>query len=274
MCGAGILLLLVVCLSPARGLSAEGPEPDYAKQRDLLVDVKLKAAGITNQRVLEAIRGVPRHLFIPAYARARSYDDAPLPLGSGQFDPSPSIVARIAEAVDPGVTDAVLVVGAGSGYLAAILSHLSFEVAVTDVDQTFLYLAMAVFEDLKLKNIQARLRDGSTGWDPPRLFDAIVVNGSVRQIPEQLVAALRVGGRMIVPLGNPLGVQTLILVTKSEEGVTLKGLGEVIFPRLKGRALDQAEKNIYPVPDAIKRDLTLSYLPPAPRTRGSFARLP
>ncbi|MBN2350965.1 MAG: protein-L-isoaspartate O-methyltransferase [Spirochaetales bacterium] len=245
---------------------AQGGDDD-AKARDELVDVTLKAKGVTNRRVLEAIRSVPRRLFLPEFARAKADADAPLPLGGGQFDPAPSLVARIAEAIDPTETESVLVVGAGSGYLCAVFSRLSFEVFVTDVDQTFLYQAMASFESLKLANVQARLRDGAAGWDPPRLFDAIVVNGSVNRIPGPLVSSLRLGGKMIVPLGDPLGVQSLVLVTKTEEGLGMKSLGEVIFPRLKGRSLEQADKNLYPFRHEDSRDVPLTHFRPAPRRR-------
>jgi protein-L-isoaspartate(D-aspartate) O-methyltransferase len=262
-----LAVVLLPLLAGAGGVYAEGPETDWAKARDALVDTTLKAKGITDQRVLEAVRAVPRHLFIPEFARASAYADAPLPLGGGQFDPAPSLVARIAETLNLSETDSVLVVGAGSGFMCAVLSRLAFEVAVTDVDQTPLYRAMAAFETLDLKNVQARLRDGTLGWDPPRLFDAIVVNGAVGRIPDPLLSSLRVGGRMIVPLGNPLGVQDLVLVTRTEEGVSLKSLGEVIFPRLKGRALDQTDKNDYPLPQADSADFALTYLHPAPGAR-------
>ncbi len=260
------LLGLGLLFAPA-GVGYAQANGDDVKARDELVDVTLKAKGITNRRVLEAIRSVPRGVFLPDFVRASADADVPLPLGGGQFDPAPSLVARIAQAIDPTETDSVLVVGSGSGYLCAVFSRLSFEVFVTDVDQTFLYKAMAGFESLKLKNVQARLRDGAAGWDPPRLFDAIVVNGSVSRIPAPLIASLRLGGKMIVPLGDPLGVQNLVLVTKTEEGLGMKSLGEAIFPRLKGRSLEQAEKNVYPFRHENPRDFPLTHLHPAPRGR-------
>jgi protein-L-isoaspartate(D-aspartate) O-methyltransferase len=247
-------------------LGAEEAALDDAQKRNALVDVKLKAKGITSVRVLEAVRVIPRHLFLPAYARSRAYDDAPLPLGGGLFDPAPSTVAMIAQELNPGVTESVLVVGVGSGYLCAVLSRLGNEVAVCDVSQAVLYKAMAVFEELKLVNIQARLRDGYFGWEQQRLFDYIVVNGAVNHVPEPLVLSLRIGGSMIIPLGDPNGVQSLMVVSRSEEGIRLKSIGEVIFPALKGKALDQSEKKEYPLPHAIQRDYSFSYFRPPPRT--------
>jgi protein-L-isoaspartate(D-aspartate) O-methyltransferase len=251
----------------AVSLPAEEAVLDDAQKRDSLVDVKLKAKGITNPRVLEAVRLIPRHLFLPAYARDRAYDDVPLPLGRGQFDPAPSTVAAIAQELDPDVTESVLVVGVGSGYLCAVLSRLGNELAVSDVSQAVLFRAMAVFEELKLTNIQARLRDGYFGWEQRRLFDYIVVNGAVNHVPEPLVLSLRIGGKMILPLGDPNGVQNLMVVGRTEEGVGLKSIGEVIFPALKGKALDQSEKRGYPLPHAIQRDFSLTYLYPPPRRR-------
>jgi protein-L-isoaspartate(D-aspartate) O-methyltransferase len=240
-------------------LVAEESGLTAAQKRDVLVDVKLKAKGITNPRVLEAVRLIPRHLFLPEYARDRAYDDVPLPLGDGQFDPAPSIVAAIAQELNPEINDSVLVVGAGSGYMCAVLSRLGNEVAVSEVSQSVLYKAMAVFEEVKLTNIQARLRDGYFGWEQRRLFDAIVVNGAINHVPEPLVLSLRIGGKLILPLGNPAGVQNLMVVSRTEEGVTLKSLTEVIFPALKGKALDQSEKNEYPLPHALPGDNTLTY---------------
>ncbi len=251
----------------ATPLFAEEAALDNSQKRDLLVDVKLKAKGITNTRVLEAVRLIPREVFLPPYARDRAYEDAPLPLGGGQFDPAPSTVARIAQELDPEINESILVVGAGSGYLCAVLSRLGNELAVSDVSQSVLYKAMAAFEELKLTNIQARLRDGYFGWEQRRLFDYIVVNGAVNHVPEPLVLSLRIGGKMVLPLGNPAGVQSLMVVTRTEEGVTLKSIGEVIFPALKGKALDQSEKKGYPLPHAMQGDYSLTYLHSASRTR-------
>jgi len=259
-----ILILFALAALP---LAAEEASLDNAQKRDVLVDVKLKAKGITNTRVLEAVRLIPRELFLPEYARDRAYEDTPLPLGGGQFDPAPSTVAAIAQELNPEYTESILVVGAGSGYLCAVLSRLVPEVAVSDVSQSVLYKAMAVFEELKLTNIQARLRDGYFGWEQHRLFDYIVVNGAINHVPEPLVTSLRIGGKMILPLGSPAGVQNLMVVTKTEEGVTLKSIGETIFPALKGKALDQSEKNEYPLPHAIHGDFSLTYLYPPSRAR-------
>ncbi len=258
---------IVLCGLLAVPLPAEEAGLDAAQKRDLLVDVKLKAQGVTNPRVLEAVRLIPRHLFLPDYARDRAYDDVPLPLGGGQFDPAPSTVAAIAQELDPEISESVLVVGVGSGYLCAVLSRLGNELAVSDVSQSILYKAMAVFEELKLTNIQARLRDGYFGWEQRRLFDYIVVNGAINHVPEPLVLSLRIGGKMILPLGNPVGVQNLMVVRRTEEGVSLKSIGEVIFPALKGKALDQSEKNEYPLPHALQGDYSLTYFRAAPGAR-------
>jgi protein-L-isoaspartate(D-aspartate) O-methyltransferase len=262
-----LAVIVLATLLTAVALPAEEVTADDAVRRDQLVDVKLKAKGITNTRVLEAVRVIPRRAFLPEFVRDRAYDDIPLPLGGGQFDPAPSLVAAIAQELNPDVTESVLVVGVGSGWMCAVLSRLGNELAVCDVSQTPLFKAMAVFEELKLTNIQARLRDGYFGWEMNRLFDYIVVNGSINHVPEPLVASLRVGGKMILPLGHPAGVQNLVVITRTETGVDLKSLGEVIFPALKGKALDQSEKNEYPLPHAVPRDFNLTRFYPAPRTR-------
>jgi protein-L-isoaspartate(D-aspartate) O-methyltransferase len=261
LAGLIILTLLALAILP---LPAQDSEGEYQKRREAMVETKIKTKGIDDLRILDALRTTPRHLFIPDYIRAKAYDDIPLPIGQGQFDPAPSVVAEIAAALAPSKSDAVLVVGVGSGYIPAVLSNLAAEVAVTDVNQVFLYQAMAIFELLKLKNIQARLRDGVLGWEPPRIFDAIVVNGSVNHIPDSLVRMLRIGGKMVIPLGNAFGVQNLVVITRTEEGISLKTIGEVIFPPLKGKALEQSDKNEYPYPYEGSRDNTLAYFHSAP----------
>jgi protein-L-isoaspartate(D-aspartate) O-methyltransferase len=254
-----VLAGVALCAFTVR-LFAEDADSDYSRKRDALVETKIKPKGIDNPRVLEAMRSTPRHLFLPDYVRAKAYEDVPLPLGQGQFDPPPSLVAEIAEALSPTETDTVFIVGIGSGYMCAVFSKLCGEVYTSDINQTFLYQAMGVFEALAIANIQSRLRDGSQGWEPPRFFDYIIVDGAVNHIPQPLVDSLRVGGKMVVPLGNPYGVQNLVIVTKTEEGITLKSVGEVIFAPLKGKALDQSDKKEYPFPYEEQRGDTSAYL--------------
>jgi len=273
--GCTVLLLLMVALTslPVQDLLAEDAQ-DWSRECELMVENKIKSKGITDPQILTSLCRIPRHIFLPDSLRSLAYEDIPLPIGLGLFDPAPSTVARMAELLDLKPTDTILVLGSGSGYLAAIFSLLTAEVDLTEINQDLLYKAMDAFATLKLSNIKVRLRNGMYGWDPPRTFEAIVVNGSVSYIPENIIKLLRVGGRLIMPLGKPYGVQNLILAIKTETSYTIQSFGEVIFPPLTSQALDQSDKNEYRELDEGCPDYSFAYLYPASRRRRTITGYP
>lgn len=218
-------------------------EPSLEEARTKLVDLRLKQAGIKNLLVLDAIRNIPRHEFVPDYLKRLAYEDIPLPMGSGQYSPAPSTVARMAEALQPDGTQSVLVVGLNTGYLAAVFSRISFEVAVADVSQSRIYATQKILDGIGFTNIQMRLTDGTRIWEIPRLFDCIVINGAVDTVPQELVSLLRFGGKMVIPLGKSSSIQTLVLVTKTVDGLTIESIDDVVFPPLEGFSFSNKTKS-------------------------------
>jgi len=216
-------------------------ERDYAALRNAMVDQKLQNLGITNPLVLNAFRTIPRHLFVPEYVRRLAYEDIPLPIGSGLFSPAPSVMARAFDALKPDGTQSALVIGVHVGYLTALLSRMTLEVSGIETDQAFLNQSRTILQSLEITNVQLKVGEGLPMGEIPRLFDCIIINGAVDHIPLDLMEYLKFGGKMVLPLGDVLGVQTLVVVTKTVDGVTVESLGDVIFPALQDFHLDAKE---------------------------------
>jgi protein-L-isoaspartate(D-aspartate) O-methyltransferase len=177
----------------------------------------LRAHGIGNREVLNAMAAVARHELVPAPDRRNAYADAPLPIGDGQTISQPFIVALMTEMLRPAEGDRVLEVGTGSGYQAAVLATLGCEVFSIE---RLTGLAGRASRDLERLGYAVNLRvgDGSAGWPESAPFDAIIVTAASKTIPPALLAQLRPGGRMVMPVGDPLGVQRLVLVEKDMSG--------------------------------------------------------
>jgi len=196
---------------------------------------RLVEEGIRDQRVLEVMRNTPRHLFVDEALASRAYEDTALPIGHGQTISQPYIVARMTEAlVAAGPLDRVLEVGTGCGYQTAVLAPLVRRVYTVERIQPLLEQAKQRFRVLKLRNIQARYADGGLGLPEYGPYDAILVSAAPAGIPKALVAQLRPGGRMVLPVGQG-EQQVLVLVLKQEEGYETRILERVIFvPLLEG----------------------------------------
>jgi len=186
--------------------------------------------------VLKVMRAVPRHEFVPArYARS-AYADTPLPIGHGQTISQPYMVAEMTRLLGVGRMSRVLEVGTGSGYQAAVLAHLTPHVYTMEVVKPLADSAATRFRRLGYTSIRVHHGDGYNGWAERGPFDAIVVTCAARRIPPPLIKQLKPGGRMVVPVGGPFALQTLMLVTKDDEGtVRTRSLMAVRFvPLVRG----------------------------------------
>lgn len=204
--------------------------------RDRLVQ-QLRNEGIKDERVLKAITQVPRHKFVDEALSSRAYENTALPIGQSQTISQPWIVARMTEALlDGGNPQKVLEVGTGSGYQAAILSHLVPQVFTVERIDELLKLARRRFHNLRLNNIYARYADGHLGWPSQAPFDGIMVTAASQSVPEELLEQLNIGGLLVIPIEKG-GMQRLISVRRTEEGFEESDLGGVVFvPMLSGLA--------------------------------------
>jgi len=206
----------------------------YQKLRNLMVERQIEARGVKDSRVLEAMRKVPRHRFVPEKLQSQAYDDEPLPIGAGQTISQPYIVAFMTEKLSLQPNDRVLEIGTGSGYQAAILAELCDSVFTIEIIPELSERAQQVLTKLGYRNIQFKIGDGYIGWPEKSPFDAIIVTAAPDHIPQPLVEQLKVGGRMVIPVGDFF--QDLYLVTKTEKGFKKKRILPVRFVPMRGEA--------------------------------------
>ncbi len=194
-----------------------------------MVRTQIEDRGIANQAVLEAMRTVPRHLFVPQDSVDSAYADHPLPIGYGQTISQPYIVAWMTELLRVKPGDRVLEVGTGSGYQAAILAQLGAQVYTVEIIEPLAQQATERLAEMGYAEVVVSNRDGYFGWEEYSPFDAIIVTCAPDHIPSPLVQQLKDGGRMVIPVG-PAGVfQSLFLITKEQGRVRSENLGSVIF---------------------------------------------
>ncbi|MFP4327796.1 MAG: protein-L-isoaspartate(D-aspartate) O-methyltransferase [Paracoccaceae bacterium] len=199
----------------------------------------LRSKGVTDKRVLTAMERVDRGAFIRGYFRERAYDDMPLPIACGQTISQPSIVGLMTQALQVSSRDKVLEVGTGSGYQAAILSQLARRVYTVDRHRRLVREAREIFEAQNLTNITAFTADGSHGLRDQAPFDRILLTAAAEDPPGPLLAQLKIGGIMVLPVGQSDAVQSLIRVTRSETGYEYDELRPVRFvPLVEGLGRD------------------------------------
>jgi protein-L-isoaspartate(D-aspartate) O-methyltransferase len=204
-----------------------------ARTRDRLVQ-RLREQGIANLGVLDRVRNVPRHIFVDEALGSRAYEDTALPIGFGQTISQPYIVARMTEALlEAGVPDNVLEVGTGCGYQTAILAPLVARVYTIERIEPLLARARLRLKELGIRNVRFRHGDGTLGWKAHAPFDGILVAAAPLTVPEALIRQLRIGGRLIVPVG-PEGEQELVRFTRREQRLERDSLGSVAFVPLVG----------------------------------------
>ena len=207
----------------------------WAEHRRSMVE-RLRQRGITQPEVLASMEKVPRHLFVPESLRSQAYADEVLPLGSGRTIYEPYVVALMTSLLDLQKGDKVLEVGTGSGYHAAVLARLAREVYSVEIVPPVASQARQRLQALGYHNIEIRVGDGYQGWSEKAPFDAILLAVAPPHIPKPLIDQLRVGGRMVVPVGGLL--QDLLVITKTEDGLEKRTVIPVKLFRMTGKVRD------------------------------------
>ncbi len=198
-----------------------------------MVDEQIAARGVKDERVLAVMRKVPRHEFLPEAIRGMSYADNALPLGEGQTMSQPYMVALMTEFLRLNGSERVLEIGTGSGYQAAVLAELCGKVYTVERVKILADKARVTFDRLGYKSIAIKVYDGTYGWKEMAPFDAIIVTAGSPDVPAPLVEQLKVGGRMVIPVGERYG-QELIIVVKTPEGTTTERSVPCVFVPLIG----------------------------------------
>jgi protein-L-isoaspartate(D-aspartate) O-methyltransferase len=206
----------------------------YAALRQLMVDEQIAKRGINDMGVLQAMKKVPRHMFVPEPLWPVAYSDRPLPIGEGQTISQPYIVAYMTQVLQLGRNMKVLEVGTGTGYQAAVLAELVKEVYTIEIICSLAEQAELNLEKQEYKNIKVKCGDGYQGWPEAAPFDCIIVTAAPDHIPALLIEQLAMGGRMILPLGKLF--QELVLITKTQEGIKRENLLPVRFVPMTGEA--------------------------------------
>lgn len=219
--------------------------------RDRMVHHQLEARGITNWRVLDAMRRVPRHLFVPTERLLDAYSDHALPIGEGQTISQPYMVALMTELLNPAPSDRVLEVGTGSGYQAAILAELAGEVITIEREEALSRRARGVLESLGYRNITFILGDGTEGYSPRAPYEGIIVTAGAPFIPQPLIEQLAPGGRLVIPVGRWCE-QVLTLAEKDEQNrLHISEHGYCVFVPLIGKYGWRSENDGETEPEGI-----------------------
>lgn len=200
---------------------------EFLEERERMVEVQIAARGVKDELVLQAMRKIPRHMFVPENMKAHSYNDEPLPIGEGQTISQPYIVAFMTEILELSENDVILEVGTGSGYQTAVLAERAKKVYSIEILSSLSTQAQAVLKQLGYKNIHFKIGDGSDGWKEHAPFDKIIVAAAPSKVPVALKEQLKVGGRMIIPVGSAF--QELVLVSKGKKKSKKKSLIPVRF---------------------------------------------
>jgi len=224
-------MLVATCVFAA---AAPAPDP-FTVQRLRMVDTQIAARGVTDPLVLQAMRKVPRHLFVERRYWDAAYGDHPLPIGFGQTISQPYIVALMTEKVQVRPGTRVLEIGTGSGYQAAVLAEITDHVYTIEIIEPLAEQARDRLRKLGYARLQTRTADGYFGWLEAAPFDAILVTAAPDHVPPPLLTQLKDGGRMVVPVGPPGLVQTLWLITRRGDQNTFENLGPVLFVPLRRR---------------------------------------
>lgn len=232
-----VIIVLIMLPSLLMGQIRED-SPKYATAREKMVRSQIRSRGISDEKVLNAMSGVPRHIFVPKKLMSRAYADHPLPIGQGQTISQPYIVALMTESLELKGHERVLEIGTGSGYQAAILANITKEVYTIEIKEKLYKKASRVLGSLGYMNVKTRHSDGYFGWPEAAPFDCIMITAAIDHIPPPLLKQLKDGGRLILPLGNPFSYQNLSLVTKHGKDYAVKQITGVLFVPMTGYALD------------------------------------
>lgn len=208
---------------------------DFSIERDRMVDTQLAARGIRDEAVLDAMRTVPRERFVPSRLADCAYDDTALPIEADQTISQPYVVALMTECVQPKQGDKALEIGTGSGYAAAVLSLIVASVYTIERHEVLAEVARRRLAEMHYHNVHVRTGDGTLGWPEEAPFDVIIVTAAGRHVPKPLRDQLRVGGRLVMPVGSSYSGQELVRVTRvAEDRYQEENFGEVQFVPLVG----------------------------------------
>lgn len=205
----------------------------YKIARQRMVESQLVPRGIKNKKVLDAMKKVPRHLFVDEALYAQAYGDFPLSIGEGQTISQPFMVAVMTEALELKGNERVLELGTGSGYQTAILAETCYKVYSIERISALASQARKILDKLGYGNVIVKIGDGTLGWKEEALFDAIIVTAGAPDIPQPLIDQLNIGGRLVIPVGSEF-VQSLIRVRKTEKGIEKEDMGGCRFVKLIG----------------------------------------
>jgi protein-L-isoaspartate(D-aspartate) O-methyltransferase len=229
---------LMLCLAGAafftrsRAWLAPPGEDRFAALREQMVSQQIEGRDVRDPRVLAAMRKVPRHLFVPPSLVEEAYDDHPLPIGEGQTISQPYIVAIMTELLGLAGGERVLEVGTGSGYQAAVLAEVAREVYSIEILEPLARSAAATLDRLGYGSVRVRAGDGYLGWPEAAPFDAIIVTAAPDHVPQPLIDQLKVGGRLVIPVG--VSFQELVVCTKTVRGIERRSLLPVRFVPMTG----------------------------------------
>lgn len=232
--------LFALCAAFFAGSSAQGEkgqandEERWANERARMVERQIATRGIADSAVLDAMRAVPRHRFVPEEYRKEAYQDYPLPIGEDQTISQPFIVAFMTEALELSPTDTVLEIGTGSGYQAAVLAEIAAHVYTIEIVEPLAVRAESTLAALGYTNVSVKAGDGYRGWPEHAPFNAIMVTAAPDHIPQPLVDQLAIGGRMILPVGDE--EQNLVVLRRTEEGILREDRIGVRFVPMTGEA--------------------------------------
>jgi protein-L-isoaspartate(D-aspartate) O-methyltransferase len=207
---------------------------EFATARNRMVESQIVSRGIKDPRVLQAMRKVPRHLFVEEALVNQAYSDHPLPIGEKQTISQPYMVALMTEALELKSNERVLEIGTGSGYQSAILAELAEKIYSIERIRSLYIKARRILDRLGYLNVVLKVGDGTLGWKEEAPFDGIIVTAGSPEVPQPLVDQLAVGGRLVIPVGDRY-TQSLIKVNRVKEGITKTDLGGCRFVNLMGQ---------------------------------------
>jgi protein-L-isoaspartate(D-aspartate) O-methyltransferase len=211
-----------------------GPAGELQAERLSMVASQIEPRGVEDPAVLDAMRSVPRHVFVPEALRGEAYRDGPLPIGHRQTISQPYIVALMTELTRPDPSMKVLEIGTGSGYQAAVLAECVGQVFTIEIVPELGREAATRLEELGYANVHTRIGDGYDGWSDEAPFDAVIVTAAPSEIPGPLLDQLKVGGRLVIPVGR--GSQDLVIVTRTADGYDRRSVTPVRFVPMTGKA--------------------------------------
>jgi protein-L-isoaspartate(D-aspartate) O-methyltransferase len=207
---------------------------DFTWARERMLQEQIIGRGIKSSRVIQALRKIPRHLFVDPGLANRAYDDSALPIGQKQTLSQPYMVARMTEALELTGEEKVLEIGTGSGYQTALLAELCFNVFSVEKIRALSRKARELLDRLEYQNIALHVGDGTVGWSEHAPYDGVVVTAAAPELPKPLLDQLSLGGRLVIPIGEEKS-QVLVRVRRTESGFEDEQLGECRFVKLWGK---------------------------------------